>query len=68
MISSQNIDVKELTSIVYSANDLGGAWPVRTGGAAADRGVGRDLTEGCRGIVILVSWLDLCQGKHLEWN
>ena len=36
---------------------------------AADRGVGARSYKGAvGGVVMLVSWLDLCQGKHLEWN
>ena len=48
MISSQNIDVKELTAIILSTNDLAWRRASPLGRAAADRGWERDLTKDCR--------------------
>ena len=38
------------------------------GAGGGSRGGSAILQRAVGGLVMLVSWLDLCQGKHLEWN
>jgi hypothetical protein len=68
MVSSQNIDVKELTSIILNANYLALEVGLSAGAGGWIAGWGAILLRAVGGMVMLVSWVDLCQGKHLEWN